>query len=139
MDWRVFTSLTEKARGYPKRGDAMCGLLPVPGDRVGCADPCPPGRPWSGPGPLPVRGEDWLALAFPVVAESFDGVALVRAPYPRVAGLGLPACGIFGIELSQDDVASSYPSAVDDLDSVGEFHRVSLSLSSIVSWWGKST
>ena len=125
MDWRVFTSLTENGKGYPKRGDAIAVALPVPGDRVGCADPCPPGHPWSGPGPLPVRGEDWLALASLEVAESFDGVGGVAALTPCVARLGLPPRGIFGIEFGQDDIAISYPSTVDDLDSVGEHENPS--------------
>ncbi len=96
----------------------MGGPPPVPGDRVGCAVPCPPGRPWSGPGPLPARGEDWLASGAEV-SESLDGVGGVPALQPLGGGLGLPSCGPLGIEFDQDDVAIGYPSTVDDLDLVG--------------------
>ena len=126
MDWRVFTSLTENGKGYPKRGDAIgcsCSLCPVTVWAV--RTPAPLGARRSGPGPLPVRGEDWLALASLEVAESFDGVGGVAALTPCVARLGLPPRGIFGIEFGQDDIAISYPSTVDDLDSVGEHENPS--------------
>ena len=111
----------------------MGGLLPVPGDRVGCAVPCVPGRLWSGPGPVCVRGKDWLA-ARAEVAQSLDGVGGVSALDPLGGGLGLPSCDVVRIEFDEHDISIGYPSSVNDLDSVGEHENPSTHI--VLSWWG---
>ena len=115
-----FYLLYGKRKGPPERGDAMRGLLHVPGDRVGCVDPSPPRRVWCAPGPLHVRGSDWLA-ALAVVPNSLDRVLKVSALNPGDSGIGLPPCSIFGVEFNEDDVAVGYAASLDDLYTVGHW------------------